>query len=322
MDCAVIPLSHKYAELSNFFLIETIDFFYPLIEDPYLQGKIACANVLSDQYAMGVHNVDNMLMVLAASTDMSESERDIITKELIRGFCDLASQADVKITGGQSVMNPWPIIGGVASSVCREGDFIRPDGAQLGDVLVLTKPLGTQVAVNARLWVGKERWTRHNLDAVTTVSEVRQAYAIAADQMARLNRNAARLMHKYRAHAATDVTGFGLLGHSRNLAKATKVACQFRIHTLPVIAATATIDRAANHAFRLVKGMSAETSGGLLIALDGEQTALAFIRELQQLEGGRQCGWIIGVVEGRGLDAADANTSVIDENPIVIDVME
>ena len=81
-------------------LISTTDFFYPLVDDPYMQGRIACCNVLSDLYAMGVSRVDHMLMILSVSLQMDESEREIITKEMMRGFNDCAEEADTKITGG------------------------------------------------------------------------------------------------------------------------------------------------------------------------------------------------------------------------------
>lgn len=132
------------------FIVSTTDFFFPNVEDPYLQGRIALANVLSDLYAMGVAEVDSVLMILAASLDMDESSRDIVARQFIKGFDDAANDAGTAVTGGQTVKNPWPIIGGVAKSVCREEDFIRPINAQVGDVIILTKPLGTQVAVNVR----------------------------------------------------------------------------------------------------------------------------------------------------------------------------
>lgn len=86
------------------------------------QGKIACANVLSDVYAMGVTDVDTMLMILGVCREMSDKERDVVTTQMIRGFNDLARLAQTNVTGGQTVMNPWPIVGGVAMSV-RSGAF-------------------------------------------------------------------------------------------------------------------------------------------------------------------------------------------------------
>lgn len=136
MDCSIQP-----TRIPDVFSVQTTDFFYPLVDDPYTQGKVGCANVLSDLYAMGISECDNMLMILAGSRDMPKHTMELVTKEMMRGFNDLAREAGTKVTGGQSVMNPWPIIGGVATSTCLEKDFIRPENAQPGDVLVLTKPL-------------------------------------------------------------------------------------------------------------------------------------------------------------------------------------
>lgn len=157
----------------------------------------------------------------------------------------------------------------------------RPDNAVVGDVLVLTKPLGTQVAVNANQWLDfQDRWNRIKL--VVSEDDVRKAYLRAMDSMARLNRtgttilfcristyvknfngklSAARLMHKYNAHAATDVTGFGLLGHAQNLAAHQKNEVSFVIHNLPVIAKMAAVAKACGNMFQLLQGLSAETSG-------------------------------------------------------------
>ena len=100
-DCSVTPMAGN----PDIECISTTDFFYPLVEDPYLQGRIACCNTLSDIYAMGIPRVDHMLMILAISLEMSEEEREVVTREMIRGFDDCAKEAGTKVTGGQSVMN-------------------------------------------------------------------------------------------------------------------------------------------------------------------------------------------------------------------------
>jgi selenide,water dikinase len=100
------------------------------------------------------------------------------------------------VNGGQSVLNPWFIIGGVASSVCAREEFIMPDGARVGDVLVLTKPLGTQIAVNAHQWIEKPEMYE-KIAHVISKEDVIKAYNISSDSMARLNRTAARMMHKH-----------------------------------------------------------------------------------------------------------------------------
>lgn len=134
-------------------LISTIDFFYPLVENPYTQGRIACCNVLSDLYAMGVTEISTVLMVLGVCLEMSEEERAVSTSLMIEGFRDCAKEAGTLVTGGQSIMSPWPIIGGVGISALPNQEFKMPTHANPGDQLVLTKPLGTQIAVNAYQWL-------------------------------------------------------------------------------------------------------------------------------------------------------------------------
>lgn len=119
LDSCVLPTRHK-----GLSLVQTTDFFYPLVEDPYMQGKIACANVLSDLYAMGVSDCDNMLMLLGVSTDMTAKEREVVTTLMIKGFNDLAKEAGTSVNGGQTVLNPWYIVGGVATSVVSSSEFI------------------------------------------------------------------------------------------------------------------------------------------------------------------------------------------------------
>ncbi|CAG2105799.1 unnamed protein product, partial [Medioppia subpectinata] len=221
MDCAVIPIRH-----GGLVLIQTVDYFYPLVDDPYIMGKITCANVLSDLYAMGVTDCDNMLMILGVSQKMTEKERDVVVPIIMRGFRDTAFEAGTQITGGQTVINPWLTIGGVATSICQPTEYIIPDNAVVGDVLVLTKPLGTQVSSISYQWLEQsDKWSRIKL--VVTEDDVRKAYLRGMDSMSRLNRIASRLMHKYNAHGATDVTGFGLLGHAQNLAKVQKNEVSF-----------------------------------------------------------------------------------------------
>lgn len=305
LDCSVTPLRH-----GGLCLVQTTDFFYPLVDDPYMMGKIACANVLSDLYAMGVTECDNMLMLLGVSTKMTEKERDVVIPLIMRGFKDSALEAGTSVTGGQTVVNPWCTIGGVATTVCQPNEYIVPDNAVVGDVLVLTKPLGTQVAVNAHQWLDQpERWNRIKL--VVSEEDVRKAYHRAMDSMARLNRIASRLMHKYNAHGATDVTGFGLLGHAQTLASHQKNEVSFVIHNLPVIAKMAAVAKACGNMFQLLQGHSAETSGGLLICLPREQAA-AYCKDIEKQEGYQ--AWIIGIVEKGN------RTARIIDKPRVIEV--
>ena len=180
----------------------------------------------------------------------------------------------------------------------------------VSDVLVLTKPLGTQVAVNAYQWLDiPDRWNKIKL--VVSEEDVRKAYARSISSMTRLNRVGAQLMHKYNAHAATDVTGFGLLGHAQNLVRHQKNDVTFVIHNLPIIAKMSAITKACGNAFGLIQGTSAETSGGLLVALPREQAA-AFCKEIFNQEGYQ--AWIIGIVEKGN------KTARIIDKPRIIEV--
>lgn len=311
MDSSVIE-STRYP---GFFVVSTTDFFYPLVEDPYEQGKIACANVLSDMYAMGVDHVDNMLMLLASSTDMKTSDSTIVTRLMIQGFDDQAKTAGTNVTGGQTVKNPWPIIGGVAKSICKKEDIIMPISATAGDVLVLTKALGTQVAVNLKQWLGQgeeSKWWKE-VCGVIDEKEVNVAYTKAVASMSRLNKVGAGLMRKHGAHGATDVTGFGLLGHANNLASNQVEEVSFVIHTLPIIKGMIEADTKLKQMFKLKAGYSAETSGGLFVAMSKE-SAEKFVCEIKQLEGD---AWIVGDV----VPAKDKNrTATIVDEPTILAV--
>nr|XP_046189451.1 selenide, water dikinase 3-like [Oncorhynchus gorbuscha] len=279
MDSCVVPLRH-----GGLSLVQTTDFFYPLVDDPYMMGRIACANVLSDLYAMGITECDNMLMLLSVSQKMSEQDRERVMPLMIR-LLDI--------------------------TVCQPNEFIMPDSAVPGDVLVLTKPLGTQVAVNAHQWLDQpERWNKIKL--VVSKEEVEQAYQEAMFSMATLNRTAAGLMHRFQAHAATDVTGFGLLGHARNLATMQRAEVAFVIHNLPIIAKMAAISKAYGNIFNLLGGTSSETSGGLLVSLPREQAARFCAEVKGQGSGGG--AWIIGIVE-----KGERGARIIDK-PRIIEV--
>uniref|UniRef100_A0A915PR72 Selenide, water dikinase n=1 Tax=Setaria digitata TaxID=48799 RepID=A0A915PR72_9BILA len=304
LDSCVVPLRHQ-----GLFLIQTTDFFYPLVDDPYLMGRITCANVLSDLYAMGVIDCDNMLVLLGIPKDISDKERDVIVTSFFDGFKETAAEAGTAIRGGQTVRCPWLLLGGVGTSVCSADEMAVVDGARPGDVLLLTKPLGGQVAVNSYEWLkrGSPRIKELQLDEERVV----RAYQQVLEQMCRLNRNAARMILKYGTRASTDVTGFGILGHADNLAKAQKAEVQFVIHTLPIIDYMADVAETMGNGFNLFSGTSAETSGGLLMAIEKEKAEQLRI-ELEQLDGFPV--WLIGEV------VSGSRGAIIAENVQLISV--
>ncbi|XP_011789680.1 PREDICTED: selenide, water dikinase 1 [Colobus angolensis palliatus] len=278
MDTCVIPLRH-----GGLSLVQTTDYIYPIVDDPYMMGRIACANVLSDLYAMGVTECDNMLMLLGVSNKMTDRERDKVMPLIIQGFKDAAEEAGTSVTGGQTVLNPWIVLGGVATTVCQPNEFIMP-----------------------------EKWNKIKL--VVTQEDVELAYQEAMMNMARLNRTAAGLMHTFNAHAATDITGFGILGHAQNLAKQQRNEVSFVIHNLPVLAKMAAVSKACGNMFGLMHGTCPETSGGLLICLPREQAA-RFCAEIKSPKYGEgHQAWIIGIVEKGN------RTARIIDKPRIIEV--
>lgn len=191
-----------------------------------------------------------------------------------------------------------------------ESEIIRPVNAQVGDVIILTKALGTQVAVNLWQWRKRpERWQR--VADVVTERDAEEAFSMASESMSRLNLNAARLMHKYGAHSATDVTGFGLLAHARNQAKSQEHDVDFELHTLPIIQHMVRVNDAIGNSFKLLDGFAAETSGGLLLCLPADK-ADAFISELRELDG--KPAWVVGRVVAGSRDAR------IVPNPTILHV--
>lgn len=198
----------------------------------------------------------------------------------------------------------------------------RPTAITDGDVMVLTKPLGTQLATAAVQWLPShpdgehsENWQKC-LKAGVTTDTVVDCFKAAVASMCRLNRTAARLMHRYEAHAATDVTGFGLLGHANNLLKFQRDSrVGFCLDRLPIIRNLCDIGRAVGGAAwtKLSTGRAVETSGGLLIAMPAKN-AEAFCKDMfDEIDGGGGA-WIVGrvVMGGNGECVMADDVQIID----------
>lgn len=247
-------------------------------------------------------------MILGVSLEMEESEREIVTREMIKGFNDKANEAGTKVTGGQSVMNPWPIIGGVAMSVVPREEVIFPNNSKEGDIIFLTKPLGTQVIVNIVQWFtqGNHRWEKVRDLCGITEPEMWKTFNTGARYMASLNLYTAKVMKKYKVHACTDVTGFGIKGHCENLVKCQVDGLKFIIKYLPILAKMNLVNEKVL-GFKLLEGYSAETSGGLLIIID-KNDAEDFLKEME--ENKLSC-WEIGYVE-KGNREVEISAEVIN----------
>lgn len=208
-DASVYQISDDLA------LVQTVDFFPPIVDDPYLFGAIAATNALSDVYAMG-GEPKLALNIMAIPEDMPQSA----VHELLRGGYDKVYEAGALITGGHSILDPEPKYGLAVTGFVHPQKVLTNAGAKPGDVLFLTKPLGIGVITTAM-----------KADLVST-DGIEQVYQL----MTTLNKAARDVMVRYQVHACTDVTGFGLLGHLYEMAEGSDVQVDLQvneIHFLP-----------------------------------------------------------------------------------------
>ncbi len=207
-DAAVYKINDQTA------LIFTVDFFPPITDDPYQFGAIAAANALSDVYAMG----GKPLMALNVVGFPADLAKDMLADVLKGGYAK-AAEAGCLIVGGHTIDDPEPKYGMAVIGIVEPGKQVTNAGAKAGDVLVLTKPLGTGIIATA----GKQG---------KVSDEVMQG---ALDTMATLNRSAAEAMMDVGVNACTDVTGYGLMGHLRGMVRASEVGATIKASAVPVL---------------------------------------------------------------------------------------
>lgn len=235
-------------------MVQTVDFFTPIVDDPYEYGRVAACNALSDVYATGATESPSFLVVLGVPRELTGE-----APALLAGVHDVLAGVDGAIVGGHTTLNPWPLAGGAVTAPVDPDDLLRTAGASPGDRLLLTKPLGTQPAMGARR-VQEGEFAETVADA--TAVDVAAIADAALAWMTTPNRDAARAARGL-ATAATDVTGFGLLGQARLLAANAAVGVE--LTHLPVIEGTMPLSDLFGYG--LGAGESAETSGGLLLSV-------------------------------------------------------
>ena len=287
-DAAVYQISEDTA------LVLTVDFFPPIVDDPFTYGAIAAANSLSDIYAMG----GKPLLALNIVGFPVELPKEILG-EVLRGGSAKAQEAGCLIVGGHTVDDKEPKYGLVAIGVVTPGKQVTNAGARPGDVLVLTKPLGTGIITTASKQSSVDP---HVLDA-----------AVVA--MSTLNRAASEAMMKVGVNACTDVTGFGLIGHLKGMTEGSGIGARLLLSKVPVIEGTWELLKqgiAPGGTHRNLEGpgkavrwhedishdamlllCDAQTSGGLLMAVAREKLD-DLLRELGSA--GVPSSWVIGEV--------------------------
>ena len=250
-------------------LVQTVDFFTPIVDDPFAYGQIAAANALSDVFAMGGRPITALNLMGFPMNLVSPKT----IASILRGGLEKAAEVDCAIIGGHSIRNPEPIYGLAVTGVVDLRNILANQNARPGDLLVLTKPLGTGIATTA---------IKRGL-----ASRALEKKVIAL--MSLTNSVGAELAEKRLVRAATDITGFGLLGHLANMCRASKVSAEVFSDRVPAIsdeifklierdcvpggtrdnlkAATKTADLKSASPPRRVLLTDAQTSGGLLLCV-------------------------------------------------------
>ncbi|MEO6776342.1 MAG: selenide, water dikinase SelD [Kofleriaceae bacterium] len=289
-DAAVYKLDDERA------LVLTTDFFTPIVDDPYDFGAIAATNALSDVYAMGGTPISALNIV-----GFPDDSLDVaVLAEILRGGAEKAREAGIDIVGGHTIKTDEPIYGLSVTGMVHPERIATNAGGRAGDVLVLTKPLGLGIITTA---------AKQDRDSQHAIGE-------AIRLMSTLNRGAAEAMATVEVHACTDITGFGLLGHLRNIARASECLAHVRLASVPVIAAawayvrediapggthanwrylndSVDYDAGIDKPSQLVL-CDAQTSGGLLIAV-APRDADKLVAEL--VARSTPCAAIIGTLE-------------------------
>lgn len=267
----------------NTALVQTVDFFTPIVDDPYDFGQVAAANAISDVYAMGGTPITALNIVAFPIANLDKS----ILSAILRGASDKLQEAGVTLVGGHSIDDQEPKFGLAVTGTVHPDNIKTNAGAQVGDQLILTKPIGVGIYTTS---LKRELLTNEEIATVTKV-------------MATLNKDASELMQKYNVHACTDVTGFGLLGHATEMAQESKKEITLNYNDIPMLtrvrelAESGAIPGGTKNNLNHVKDhvnfseqfdqidqwmlADAVTSGGLLLAVDKED-ADALLNELHQ----------------------------------------
>ena len=265
-------------------LVQTVDVFSPVVDDPYTFGQIGAANSVSDVYAMGGKPICALSII---GFPIEELPSEVMT-EILQGGIDKMTEAGVSVIGGHSINDEEVKCGFAVSGLIKGMGAVKNDGAKAGDWLVLTKPIGVGLlSFASQLGVASE-----------------EAGRLIAESMATLNKDAAEQMLRFGAHACTDVTGFSLLGHLSEIALHSGVSARIELADVPVFAEALGCARRemipgavernresfADGVVLVGEGeevlvdllYDAQTSGGLLVALEAER-AQHFIESMHQL---------------------------------------
>ena len=292
-DAAIYRLSDELA------LVQTVDFFTPVVDDPYDFGRIAAANAFSDIYAMGAQPLTALNIVCFPSGVLPLE----YLGRILQGGAEIARQAGATIVGGHTIDDPEPKYGLAVTGVIKPGEQLTNGGAAPGDLLVLTKPLGTGIIATA---------IKQGKASPETISA-----AIAS--MAELNKAGAQVARECGASALTDITGFGLLGHLTEMCRAGGISAEVWFDRLPLLAGAEDLVRAGVAPGGTLRNLDyvqswtafevnlepwqrllcadAQTSGGLLLAVSPDAVGLV-VRRLTEMQ--TAAAAVIGTIRAGG----------------------
>jgi selenide,water dikinase len=211
-DAGVFQLTEDLA------LVQTVDYFTPIVDDPYMFGQIAAANALSDIYAMGGKPITALNIV---GFPINKLDKQILA-EILRGAGDKLEEAGATLVGGHSIDDTEPKFGMAVTGLIHPKRILTNCSACPGDLLILTKPIGVGILTTA---IKRDKLDEESIKQVVQV-------------MATLNKTAAEVAERYEVHAATDVTGFGLLGHASEMARGSNVGLEIELSKVPILPRT------------------------------------------------------------------------------------
>ena len=208
-DCSIYPIDEDYL------LIQSVDFFTPIVDNPYDFGRIAATNSFSDIYAMGGKPIFALNITCFPTEDLPLE----ILHEILKGGNDIAKKAQAPILGGHSIKDKEPKYGLVVSGLVKKDKLLKNSTSKKGDLLILTKPIGTGIISTA---IKRDLASKNDINNVTNL-------------MTTLNKNAADAMSKCKINACTDITGYGLIGHLKEMCEFSNVKAVLNFKDIPLL---------------------------------------------------------------------------------------
>jgi len=283
-DSAIIPVPN-----TDLVMVKNIDIFTPIIDEPDIMGEIAAANVTNDVFALNVLDVSGMLVFLGMKKNMPMQIAEGILKG-IRNFIE--NKIDSKVLGGHTIYSEWPLIGGEASGFVDKSKVIKKNYVESGDTLIVTKPIGNQAIMAAY------RLQKYNPDLLKDFSkaEIDKSIDLAVEYMTLPLRDVVKTIHSYDdvsfIHSMTDVSGFGLAGHLKEMLQNSKLSAE--ITNVPIFKLARELSY--DFGYKFDECEMPETAGGMLLAVD-KKYAQEFSERLE--EEFHVANWIIGSIDNK-----------------------